>query len=159
MANLTDPARTAVGSRPSHPKSPARRQMWHGDDRSNALPVHRGAGHTTADDPVTRERAATIRALTQIMADLLLAADPGEVFVEYERLRLVRRLTGGMSPYRELLTAATPPVTEPTFRGLYGTLLQRLDSRPSAATPARVPPPRRAPLTAARAEARRNGLL
>ncbi|MEU9581557.1 hypothetical protein [Streptomyces chilikensis] len=122
---------------------------------------------TLRTDPAEHERDATIRGLRQIMADLLLTGEPYEVFHEYDRLRLVRRLTGGLSPYRELLLAHIPPLREPVLRREYGLCLRQADThrpqitRPATGTPGvrRVPAPRYAPSTAARAEARRNGLL
>lgn len=120
MANLPIPRRLGAG-KPSH----------EGLNRPGAQ-FPRGTGvRTSVSDPtpcrddtdlVDTERLATVRALTQIMADLLLTTDPRGVFHESDRQRLVRPLTNGLTPYRELLPTRTPRINRPVTQASYGRL-------------------------------------
>jgi hypothetical protein len=120
-------------------------------------------GRPSDPDVVHRERLSVVQAWTHVMAALLTASGPDEVFREADRVTLAVKLTGGWPPYRELLLARTPVVTEPTTRVVYARRLRALwalrTRRPGDAPEVRLRSEGAPRASISRAEARRNGLL
>ncbi len=120
-------------------------------------------GRPLGRDAVHRERLSAVQGWTHVMAALLMASGPDEVFREADRVRPAVELTGGWPPYRELLLARTPVVTELTTRVAYARRLRALwalwTGRPGDAPAVRLRGEGTARVSNSRAEAQWNGLL